>query len=184
MKSINWLALNWIDYSIIGILLLSLLIGAIRGFLSEVISLATWIAAFVLAIKYAGLLAPHIHLTQSAGVNYVIAFASIFIVTLIIGITINVIIRHMWSRNGLPPLDSIMGLLLGIVRGIFIVAFILLLLSNSPLKNEEVVKHSQFIPVFNPIVKWLKQLLPEKVWNIQEWNKKKENTPATPANPQ
>lgn len=180
MTSIDWLALNWIDYSIIGVILVSLLIGAVRGFLSEIISLATWIAAFVLAFKYASQLAPHIHATQSTGVNYTIAFASIFIVTLIVGITINVLVRHLWSRNGMPPLDSILGLLLGIVRGILIVAFILLVLSSSPLKDEEVITHSQFIPVFNPVVNELKQYLPENVWNISKWNQKKENNPSNP----
>lgn len=180
MKSIDWLALNWIDYSIIGLILLSLLIGAVRGFLSEIISLATWIAAFVLAFKYADLLAPHMHLTQSPGVNYSIAFATIFIVTLIVGITLNVLIRHLWSRNGLPPIDSILGLLLGVARGIIIVAFILLLLGTSPLKDEEAVKNSQFIPVFNPVTNELKRYIPENLWNITKWNKKKETNPSNP----
>lgn len=178
MKSIEWMALNWIDYSIIGVILLSLLIGAVRGFLSEIISLVTWITAFVLAFKFADALAPHIQLTQSAGINYTLAFASIFIVTIIVGITINVIIRHSWSRNGLPPLDSILGLLLGVTRGIVIVAFILLVLSSSPLKDEEVVKQSQLVPAFNPVTHELKKYLPENVWNITKWNKKKEKNPS------
>jgi membrane protein required for colicin V production len=181
MKSINWLALNWIDYTIIGIILLSMLIGAVRGFLSEIISLATWVAAFVLAFKYSPALAVYVNFTQSAGANYTIAYAIIFIVTLIVGITFNVIVRHLWSRHGLPPLDSILGLLLGIVRGIVIIAFVLLLLGASPLKEEERVKHSQLIPLFNPVENWLKKYLPEKVWNVTDWNKKKENS-ANPAN--
>jgi len=165
MSSIDWLNFNWIDYCIIGIVLVSLLIGVVRGFICEVISLITWIAAFVLAFKFADSLATHLTFADSPTTRYVIAFAGVFILVLIIGITINVMVKHLWQRTGVPAADRTLGLLLGIVRGIFIIAFILLFLRPSPLQNEEVVKASQLIPLFNPVVDWLHQMLPEKVVN-------------------
>lgn len=173
MPSINWMALNWIDYTIFGIILLSLLIGVVRGLICEVISLITWIAAFVLAIEFANPASAHLTFAASATTKYIIAFAGIFIITLVIGISINALVRHLWHKTGVPVLDRLLGLLLGIARGIVIVAFILLFVDASPLKTEPVVKESQFIPLFNPVVKWLKGVLPEKVLHITEWDKEK-----------
>lgn len=173
MSTIDWLNLNWIDYAIIGIILLSLLIGVVRGFVCEIISLITWVAAFVLAFKFAAPAAAHLTFTDSATTRYVIAFAGIFILTLVIGITINVMIRHLWHRTGVPAADRILGLLLGIARGVVIIAFILLLMASSPLKDEPKVTESQLIPVFKPVVNWLHDTLPEKVVNVSEWTNSK-----------
>ncbi|MBV8063318.1 MAG: CvpA family protein, partial [Nevskia sp.] len=42
----------WLDYVFVGIVLLSVLWGALRGFIREALSLATWVAAFVLSLGY------------------------------------------------------------------------------------------------------------------------------------
>ena len=41
--------MNWIDFAILGIILLSTLVSLIRGFVKEAISLSVWIAAFFIA---------------------------------------------------------------------------------------------------------------------------------------
>lgn len=163
MTAINWLDLNWIDYTILGIILISLLIGVVRGFICEVISLITWIVALALAFKYASVLATHFAFIKSQTGAYALAFGLIFVVILIIGITINVLVQQLWHRTGMPVADRLLGLLLGIARGIVIIAFILLFVSASPLQEEPVVKKSQFIPLFKPVVVWLRDILPEKI---------------------
>ena len=56
MNSFNILDLNWIDYSIVTIVIVSSVISLIRGFVRESISLATWILAVVVGLLL-GLLA-------------------------------------------------------------------------------------------------------------------------------
>ena len=114
-----------------------------RGFVCEVISLVSWVAAFVLAFKFSAPFATHFTFAESPTTRYVIAFIGILIITLIIGITINALVRHLWHRTGVPPMDRTLGSLLGIARGILIVAFMLLLVKSSPLKDEAKVKESQ-----------------------------------------
>lgn len=171
MGSINWFALNWIDYAIIAIVLISLIIGLVRGFVCEVISLITWVAAFFLAFKFSAPVAAHLKFISSEMTSYIVAFAGIFILTLIVGITINASIRHLWHRTGVPVTDRFLGLLLGITRGVLIIAFILLFVKSSPLKDEPVVKAAQLIPPFNPVVNWLQSILPEKLVHVSDWNK-------------
>lgn len=172
----HWFNFNWIDYVILSVILLSLLIGVVRGFVCEVISLAAWAAAFILAFQFSASVATYLTFTDSPTTRYVIAFAGIFIFTLVIGITINALVRHLWHRTGVPAVDCILGLLLGIARGIFIIAFILLLVRSSPLKDEPKIREAQLVPIFNPVVDELHDLLPEKVVNISGWTKDKKST--------
>ena len=44
--------MNWLDGIILAILALSVLIGLMRGLVAEVLSLATWIAAFWMAAVF------------------------------------------------------------------------------------------------------------------------------------
>ena len=46
-------SLHWLDYAILGILVLSVLTGCIRGFFKELISLSIWIIAGWLSLLYA-----------------------------------------------------------------------------------------------------------------------------------
>ncbi len=174
--STHWYSFNWIDYLIIGVVLLSLLIGVIRGFICELISLITWIVALLLAFKFAHPLANHLSSwIDSATARYFVAFAIIFIVILIIGITINVLIRTMvWHRTGVPFTDRLLGLVFGFARGILIIALVLLFVQVSVLKNEPEVKESQLIPQFKGLVGWLRRVLPEKIVNISYWIEKDE----------
>lgn len=175
MSTIHWLHLNGVDYTILAIVLISFLISLFRGFICELISLITWVGAFVIAFKFANPAANYlIHVIDSSTVRYVIAFTLIFIIILIIGISINLMIRHLWYRTGTPLIDRILGMFFGIARGIFIVAFILLFVRASALQEEPAVKKSQLIPVFNPIVNWLHSFIPEKIVHVSEWGKTKE----------
>ncbi|MBS0350894.1 MAG: CvpA family protein [Proteobacteria bacterium] len=180
MSSMHWVNFNWVDYTILAVVIISLLIGLIRGFICEIISLIAWIAAFFLAFKYAGAVATHIHFVNANTAKYIIAFVIIAIVVLILGITVNAIVEHLWHRTGVPIMDRSLGLLLGIVRGIVIVAFVLLLVRNSALNNEPVIKNSQLVPFFNPIVNWFQKILPHKLVNISDWTNDHKNDNKNP----
>ncbi|HEV7777785.1 MAG TPA: CvpA family protein, partial [Luteibacter sp.] len=41
--------MNWVDYTILAVLGISVLIGLFRGLISEVLSLLIWVAAFWIA---------------------------------------------------------------------------------------------------------------------------------------
>ncbi|MEC8427429.1 MAG: CvpA family protein, partial [Pseudomonadota bacterium] len=44
--------MNWADWGIAGILLVSSLIGLKRGFIKEALSVLCWVAAFVVAMTF------------------------------------------------------------------------------------------------------------------------------------
>ncbi|HEY0893948.1 MAG TPA: CvpA family protein, partial [Cellvibrio sp.] len=78
--------MNWADWAIIGIFSLSCLIGLIRGFVREALSLIIWVAAVLVAKVFGGqleiLLADQI---ESPSVRLMTAYAVLFIATLLLG---------------------------------------------------------------------------------------------------
>lgn len=178
MSKIDWLNFNWIDYAILVVILFSLLIGIVRGFICEAISLLTWVVAFLLAFKFAHSLGEHFTWFESTTARYLLAFFFIFMIILIIGITINVLIRTMiWQQTGIPAFDRLLGMLFGFVRGVLVIALILLFVQSSVLKSEPTVQESQLSPVFNPIVDWLRRILPKDVVDITNWLNTNEPVP-------
>ena len=49
--------MEYVDYAVLGVVVISILVGALRGFIKEVFSLAVWAAAFLVAFQYSGALA-------------------------------------------------------------------------------------------------------------------------------
>ncbi|MGN6282393.1 CvpA family protein, partial [Frateuria sp.] len=51
--------MNWIDFTILAVLALSVLVGLWRGLVSEVLSLVAWVAAFWVAWTFGPVVAAH-----------------------------------------------------------------------------------------------------------------------------
>ena len=84
-------ALSWLDWTLLAVLLLSVGIGLMRGFVFECLSLAGWLAAWFAAQWGAPVLAPHLPLGGAGGasgagsaLNLGLAFALCFIGALIV----------------------------------------------------------------------------------------------------
>ena len=50
--------MTWLDYAVIGVFAISLVVGAWRGLVREVVSILGWIIAFLAANLFAGPLGP------------------------------------------------------------------------------------------------------------------------------
>lgn len=163
---------NWVDYAIIGVVIFSVLISIIRGFVREALSLITWIAAVWVSIHFHTLvsawLEPYI---STAVIRMATAFFTLFCVTLLAGSIIGFIIVQFIHKTGLSGTDRSLGIVFGLARGFLIVSIGLLiatlLLPSTPTNNlqenndENILQHSQLAPHFKPIMDWLKQFLPD-----------------------
>ena len=82
--------MSWPDYAIIAVIAVSVLVGALRGFIKEVFSLAVWAAAFLVAYHFAGdvadLMADAVTLPSA---RTAMGFAGLFIAVLLLGGLIN-----------------------------------------------------------------------------------------------
>ncbi len=150
----------WIDYAILGIIGLSALISLVRGFVKEAMSLATWVAAFFVASRFYADLAVHLSNISDPLFRNGAAIAILFVLTLILGALVNYIVSQLVSKTGLSGTDRILGVCFGAVRGVFIVAAMLLLIDiltafpQSPWWRE-----SRLIPEFAVVIQWFFSLM-------------------------
>ena len=80
VPALQWAALDWI---LLTVVLASLLLGAWRGLVYEVLSLLAWVAAFFVAQWFAADVAAWLPLGDSAEpVRYAAGFVGVFVATL------------------------------------------------------------------------------------------------------
>lgn len=150
-----------VDYVIIGIILVSTLISLVRGFVKEVISLLTWVAAFVVALGFsqmASRLVPPAVDIPSARVA--IAFMVLFVLVLIVGGIINWAISTLVNKTGLTGTDRSVGMVFGLTRGVFIIAILILLAGLTAAPQAPWWHDSVLLPHFTVVAEWIKALLP------------------------
>jgi membrane protein required for colicin V production len=138
-----------IDFIIAAIIIVSMLFGAIRGFLRESIALLGWLTGLWLAWRYSPLLEPYIGGTI-AGTELqvwlarIIVLLSVVLAAWLIGSLLGFIVQ----RSGLTlGIDRILGALFGMVRGAVIVGFAVMLALAADMRNEPWWKASKLIPV-------------------------------------
>ncbi len=152
----------WVDLVIVGIVLISTLISLFRGFVKESISLATWLLAGVIAVRYMDVMASLLETSiESVTIRMAVAFAVLFIVTLIIGAIVNFIVSQMVNKTGLGGTDKVLGMVFGLARGVLIIVMLVLLAGLTPMPEETWWKESLLIEQFSSISVWIREFLPQ-----------------------
>lgn len=138
--------LIWIDVVILMIVALSCLFGLGRGFVREILSLLAWVAAILIARFYAPALSPMFaSWVESVTMQYVVAFALLFIAVLVAGAIVNGLVARLVDVTGLKLTDRLLGAVFGVARGIVIV-MLLLFFGESFFATESWWQSSRFIP--------------------------------------
>ena len=112
--------MNGLDFAVIGILLLSLLLGLWRGLLHEVMALLGWPIAFVLSKLYAADLA-HLFPLQQETLRITVAYALVFIAVLVVWSVLVRLLSGLLKAAGADWSDRVLGGLFGLIRGVLAV---------------------------------------------------------------
>jgi membrane protein required for colicin V production len=161
----------WVDLAIVAIIGLSVFTGLIRGFVKELIALCVWILAFWVAFNYSQSLDPWLQkYIQDATVRKVTAFILILIGTLIAGGIVNATLGFILKRSGLSGTDRILGMGFGFIRGVFIVALIMVVIKMTSLPYEEYSKESKLYAKFDPLVSWLSASMPDFIQKVKTYD--------------
>jgi membrane protein required for colicin V production len=142
--------LNWADWVIIAILVLSSLISLKRGFVKEALSLAIWIIAFIIASVFSPKLAPLLAAYLDVpSLQQMAAFALLFIATLLVGGAINYLLSTLIKATGLTGTDRLLGMLFGLIRGLVVVMVAVLYVPKLvPVDQDAWWQQSSTIPYF------------------------------------
>ncbi len=148
--------MNWIDFSILGVIAVSALISLTRGFVKEALSLLSWCCAFYVASHYFSYLASWLTSFEQPVVRNGVAIALLMIAVLILGALVNYIISTLVQITGLSGTDRLLGMGFGILRGVLCVTILLFFLDTfSELSSNSAWTQSQLIPHFKVIIQWL-----------------------------
>src|SRR5512140_1283918 len=110
------------DFAVILVVGVSALVALGRGLVREVLALATWLAALVLALLYATPVARAFGgLHVSSAVTEVIGFIAVFVGVLIVGGLVARLVSGAIAAIGLGWLDRLFGAAFGVVRGLALV---------------------------------------------------------------
>jgi membrane protein required for colicin V production len=154
---------NYLDIGIAVLVLISAIIGFVRGFVREALSLTTWVAAIVLAFFFADKLATMLPFNIANDlVRLGVSFLLIFIGVLVLGSLLNFLLAKAISAIGLGGVDRILGGAFGVLRGGLIVTLIVLIMGMGLTKitESELWQSSKLLPKFEEAAAWVKEMIP------------------------
>ena len=153
-------ALDWI---FIAVLVVSMLIGARRGLVFEVLSLLCWVVSFFVAQWFAQDLAAWLPMGESVGaLRYAAGFAIVFIASVFALGFLTSLVKKLIDAIGLRPADRALGAIFGVLRGLVLLLAMAVVAGLTPVGRAPWWQESQAGPVLAETLQVLKPALPEE----------------------
>lgn len=140
------LGLSTIDWVIVGVTALSVLVGIWRGLVREVVSLAGWVAAFILAAWLGTDVAGLLPASWSELTRLVAGHGLVFIGVLMLSALVGWLVGRLVRAIGLGGLDRLLGAGFGFLRGALVVALFVIVGSLTALPNSAAWRESVILP--------------------------------------
>ena len=155
-----------VDWIFLAVLVFSMLLGAWRGLVYEVLSVLGWAVSFYAAQYFAPLVALWLPLQSSSeSVRYAAAFVLVFVAVVFTAGLLAFLLKKLIEAIGLRPVDRTMGAAFGLVRGVILLLAAAVVINMTALEKSLWWQASRGAPVLNATLKGLKPVLPEKFAN-------------------
>lgn len=154
-------ALDWIFSAV---LLLSVLLGAWRGLVFEVLSLLSWVAAFVLAQWLALDVADYLPMSGSSEMlRYGAGFLLVFIAVVMLGGLFAALLKKLMATVGLRPVDRVLGAAFGALRGVLLLLLGTVLAAMTQFKTSPSWHESMGVAMSLAVIEGLKPAMPREL---------------------
>ena len=158
------LQLGWVDLVLLGIFLLSVLIGLWRGFVFEIVSLLGWLVAFVIANSAGPYLADLVPISSAdPHLRLWAAYVIVFVLVLLTCTLLARMLRALVAATPLSFVDHLLGGVFGMVRGALILVVAATLVMLSPYANSTTWKSSHGALWLGLALEGLKPILPQSL---------------------
>ncbi len=152
-----------VDWVFLAVLTFSMLLGAWRGLVYEVLSVLGWAVSFYAAQYFAPVVAGWLPLQSSSEtLRYAAAFVLVFIAAVFIAGLLAFLLKKLIESIGLRPVDRTMGAAFGLVRGVILLLAAAVVVDMTALEKSVWWQESKGAPVLNATLKGLKPMLPEQ----------------------
>jgi len=159
--------MTWFDIAILVVLALSMALGAWRGLVREMLSLAGWVIAFLAANLFASRLSESITAVMQPELRLLFAWLGIFALVLLAASLASLLLAKIVKAVGLAPTDRWLGALFGLARGLMIALAFALLAGLTRFPAHPAWKGSLFgAPLANTVVQlkpWLPSTLAQRL---------------------
>ena len=152
------------DYVVLCILIASIVISTLRGLIKEILSLVSWIVAFVVANLYGAQLAPLLPaMIPGDAVRLMVAFVALFIGVRLLMALVMLAVDAVIKASGLSLADRGLGGLFGLARGLVIVLAAVILCGMTDLPKQDFWRNAMFSPLAETGVRTVKPFLPASI---------------------
>ncbi|WP_159915642.1 CvpA family protein [Pantoea sp. 18069] len=136
-----------VDWIFLAVVLGSLLLGAWRGLVYELLSLVGWLVAFVAARLWAEKIGEWLPLANSdVSLRYAAGFIVVFIAVAFIWGLVSGLAKRLIDGVGLRPVDRTLGAVFGLLRGGLLLVVVTLVVAYTPLQQSEWWRQSLIAP--------------------------------------
>lgn len=158
-----------VDYIILAIILISAVMGLVRGLLREAIAVITWFLAIVLAWSFGTSLEPLLGgILEGSPLRIWAARTIIFVGVLLLGGAVSVILGHYVRVSMLAGLDKFLGFVFGIVRGVVIVGALTIAIQALRMDEDPRWKRSRLLPYATAVADALRGVVGERLERIEK----------------
>jgi membrane protein required for colicin V production len=151
--------MNTTDYVIMGVILVSALVGAARGFLREAIAFVSWVIALLLAWHFSDLIEPHLGGLLAA--TAVKPWVARLIIVLLVGALIGAVADHFVRLSIFSGMDRLGGFAFGALRGFLLLGVFVIFGQLVHLDSERWWHDSHLIPTGESVANALRFLVGE-----------------------
>src|SRR5215813_8210026 len=151
--------MNVPDNRVIAAVVISAIVGAMRGFLREAVAVVTWLLALFVAWHFADLVEPHLGgLLAGSYVKPWAARVIIVILILLLGAAIGAVLNHFVRLSIFSGMDRFLGLVFGLLRGVVLLGVFVILGQLLRLDDERWWTRSLLIPYGESVANGLRAL--------------------------
>jgi membrane protein required for colicin V production len=156
--------LHWVDWALLAVLALSVLVGVVRGFVFEVLSLLGWVVAWFAAQWFAADVGPHLPLgTPGSALNLAAAFTLCFVAAIVAWSLLARLVRLLVQATPLSLPDRALGAGFGLLRGVVLLLAVATVVALTPAAGSAPWRESHGAMWLNTAMHGLKPVLPAQV---------------------
>lgn len=152
------------DWIVIALLALSILVGLLRGFIREVVSVVGWVVGAYLAVQFAVSLGARIPLeVEWPLAKTLLAGALIVVVCVFAAALIGWLLQRVLAAVKLSAADRILGGIFGLARGLLILGLLVFFAHDTAVAQQQFWRDSIVLPQAEAAVRFALKHLPRVV---------------------
>lgn len=160
-------ALIWVDWLLLGVVLLSGLISLWRGFVREALSIVIWVLALYAAFRLTHPLAATLYAPiEVPSIRLAVAALTLVIAVLVVGSMLSWLLGKLVQSSGLSGTDRFLGMFFGLGRGLLTVTALVAVGSWTPLCADPWWSQSRLIPHLESLAMASREFLPANLREI------------------